>query len=240
MVSVRVLTNHVGTAPLPALGLLHHDVSYQPLTQSAAITKPLPDLLIIDTTVDMVIAHRVCKQLDVNAFARPILLVVNDSGLAAISSEWGATDIVMSTAAPSEIEARIRLAIEIEDNTRFVPEPIRTACLTIDEARFIASVSGRPLNLTFKEFELLKFLVIHPSQVFSREQLLSEVWGYDYFGGTRTIDVHVRRLRAKLGDRAHFIETVRHVGYRFKPSKFHDNDAPVDNGVHADVRVITS
>ena len=74
---------------------------------------------------------------------------------------------------------------------------------------------GRPLDLTFKEFELLRFLATHPSRVFTREQLLSEVWGYDYFGGTRTVDVHVRRLRAKLGDLESLIGTVRNVGYRF-------------------------
>ena len=74
---------------------------------------------------------------------------------------------------------------------------------------------GRPLDLTFKEFELLRFFALNPSRVFTREQLLSEVWGYDYFGGTRTVDVHVRRLRAKLGDLESLIGTVRNVGYRF-------------------------
>ena len=71
------------------------------------------------------------------------------------------------------------------------------------------------MDLTFKEFELLKFLAQHPGRVFTRDQLLSEVWGYDYFGGTRTVDVHIRRLRSKLGDRDALIGTVRHVGYRF-------------------------
>ena len=71
---------------------------------------------------------------------------------------------------------------------------------------------GKPLDLTYKEFELLHFFATHPSRVFTREQLLSEVWGYDYFGGTRTVDVHVRRLRAKLGDLEQLIGTVRNVG----------------------------
>ena len=77
---------------------------------------------------------------------------------------------------------------------------IQTSGVVIDEASYSAKVRGKPLDLTFKEFELLRFLATHPSRVFTREQLLSEVWGYDYFGGTRTVDVHVRRLRAKLGD----------------------------------------
>jgi DNA-binding response OmpR family regulator len=85
----------------------------------------------------------------------------------------------------------------------------------IDEASYSAKVNGRPLDLTYKEFELLRFLAQHPGRVFTREQLLSEVWGYDYFGGTRTVDVHIRRLRAKLGDLEALIGTVRNVGYRF-------------------------
>ena len=80
----------------------------------------------------------------------------------------------------------------------------------------VSKIGKRPLDLTFKEFELLKFLAQHPGRVFSRQQLLQEVWGYDYFGGTRTVDVHVRRLRAKLGpDNETLIGTVRNVGYRF-------------------------
>ena len=78
-------------------------------------------------------------------------------------------------------------------------------------------VSYADLDLTYTEFELLKFFAGHPGRVFSREQLLSEVWGYDYYGGTRTVDVHVRRLRAKLGDAESLIGTVRNVGYRFDP-----------------------
>nr|WP_269204681.1 response regulator transcription factor [Motilibacter deserti] len=96
------------------------------------------------------------------------------------------------------------------------PSEIRNGDLSIDEATYVAKVRGRVLDLTFKEFELLKFLAQHPGRVFTRAQLLQEVWGYDYFGGTRTVDVHVRRLRAKLGaDHEALIGTVRNVGYRF-------------------------
>ena len=88
--------------------------------------------------------------------------------------------------------------------------------VVVDDATYTARISGRPLDLTYKEFELLKYLAQHPGRVFSRQQLLQEVWGYDYFGGTRTVDVHVRRLRAKLGpEHEHLIGTVRNVGYRF-------------------------
>ena len=89
--------------------------------------------------------------------------------------------------------------------------------MVIDLDSFTAKVSGRTLDLTFKEFELLRHLNENPGRVFSREQLLSEVWGYDYFGGTRTVDVHVRRLRAKLGEFESLIGTVRNVGYRLNP-----------------------
>ena len=93
---------------------------------------------------------------------------------------------------------------------------IRSGEVTVDDATYTAKLGGRPLDLTFKEFELLKYLAQHPGRVFTREQLLQEVWGYDYFGGTRTVDVHVRRLRAKLGpENETLIGTVRNVGYRF-------------------------
>ena len=100
------------------------------------------------------------------------------------------------------------------------PEEIRSGDLAIDEATYSARLRGRVLDLTFKEFELLKFLAQHPGRVFTRAHLLQEVWGYDYFGGTRTVDVHVRRLRAKLGpEHEALIGTVRNVGYRFVPSR---------------------
>ena len=93
---------------------------------------------------------------------------------------------------------------------------IRSGEVVVDDATYTAKLGGRTLDLTFKEFELLKYLAQHPGRVFSRQQLLQEVWGYDYFGGTRTVDVHVRRLRAKLGpENETLIGTVRNVGYRF-------------------------
>src|SRR5699024_789725 len=92
---------------------------------------------------------------------------------------------------------------------------IRAGPLAIDEATYTAKISRRLLNLTYKEFELLKYLALHPGEVFTRERVLHEVWGYDYFGGTRTVDVHIRRLRAKLGpEYESLIVTVRNVGYR--------------------------
>jgi DNA-binding response OmpR family regulator len=107
-------------------------------------------------------------------------------------------------------------AIAARETATAATEEIRSGDLSIDEATYQAKIGNRALDLTFKEFELMKFLAQHPGRVFTRAQLLQEVWGYDYFGGTRTVDVHVRRLRAKLGpDREALIGTVRNVGYKF-------------------------
>jgi DNA-binding response OmpR family regulator len=134
------------------------------------------------------------------------------------------------------VEARLRLAIGRKAGPAAeVPGEIRSGDLAIDEATYSARVRSRALDLTFKEFELLKFLAQHPGRVFTRAHLLQEVWGYDYFGGTRTVDVHIRRLRAKLGpEHDTMIGTVRNVGYRFVPPKQADSEpAPQDDGAAA-------
>ncbi|HVN51360.1 MAG TPA: winged helix-turn-helix domain-containing protein, partial [Acidimicrobiales bacterium] len=93
--------------------------------------------------------------------------------------------------------------------------------LVLNLETYQAAISGEPLDLTYMEYELLKFLSSHPGKVFTRETLLSRVWGYEYYGGARTVDVHVRRLRAKLGEEhANLIQTVRSVGYRFGQSRW--------------------
>jgi DNA-binding response OmpR family regulator len=151
----------------------------------------------------------------------PVVLVMTEGGLTVVTAEWGASDVVLSDAGPAEVEARIRLAVERgAGSARDDNEEISAGELTIDASGYTARLRGRPVDLTYKEFELLKFLAQHPGRVFTRAQLLQEVWGYDYFGGTRTVDVHVRRLRAKLGpEHEALIGTVRNVGYRFDPPK---------------------
>ncbi|MFN2518479.1 MAG: winged helix-turn-helix domain-containing protein, partial [Jatrophihabitantaceae bacterium] len=125
--------------------------------------------------------------------------------------------ILLDTAGPAELDARLRLAIERRTvATEPTREHVDIGDLTIDETTYTARLSGTALDLTYKEFELLKFLAQHPGRVFTRSHLVQEVWGYDYFGGTRTVDVHVRRLRAKLGpEHEALIGTVRNVGYKF-------------------------
>jgi DNA-binding response OmpR family regulator len=205
---------------LPALGLLLHSVRVAPAEGVALMDAPPSDVVIVDARRDLAQAKSLCRLLRTTGLAVPLLAVVTEGGLAALTPEWGLDDVLLQSAGPAEVEARLRLAVgrstaaEPDD----VPGEIRSGELTIDEATYSARLRGRVLDLTFKEFELLKYLAQHPGRVFTRAQLLQEVWGYDYFGGTRTVDVHVRRLRAKLGPEYEaLIGTVRNVGYRFVP-----------------------
>ena len=182
---------------------------------------PVPDAVLVDARRDLVLARRVLMALSATASAVPVIAIVTDGGWAAVSADWGADDLLLHTAGPAEVEARLRLAIGRRTQLATqLPDEIRSGGLVVNEATYSARMNGRSLDLTFKEFELLKFLAQHPGRVFTRAQLLQEVWGYDYFGGTRTVDVHVRRLRAKLGaENEALIGTVRNVGYRFVPVK---------------------
>ncbi|MGA0784321.1 MAG: winged helix-turn-helix domain-containing protein [Ilumatobacteraceae bacterium] len=129
-------------------------------------------------------------------------------------------DFLLTPFHPRELEARLR---HMFYNELAAPSSsvVEHAGLRLNLETYQASFGGRPLDLTYMEYELLKYFVQNPGRAFSREVLLSEVWGYEYFGGARTVDVHVRRLRAKLGEEhAHLIETVRSVGYRFGASKW--------------------
>ena len=124
-------------------------------------------------------------------------------------------DFALAPFHPKELEARLR-HLMFRSGRSGSPEVAAYGDLVLNFETYQAAVSGKPLDLTYMEYELLKFFVTHPGKVFTREQLLSRVWGYEYYGGARTVDVHVRRLRAKLGEEhASLIQTVRSVGYRF-------------------------
>src|SRR3954469_9106754 len=152
-----------------------------------------------------------------------MIAILTEGGLAALSAGWGSEDFILDSAGPAEVDARLRLALErrATELTATATEDrstIRAGELTIDEATYTTRLRGEALDLTFKEFELLKYLAQHAGRVFTRAQLLQEGRGYGYYGGTRTVDVHVRRLRAKLGvEHEAMIGTVRNVGYRFVP-----------------------
>ncbi len=215
MAQVLVLTNAPDSEQvLPALELLSHRVRQIAAEPAQLVSAPEYDIVIVDGRSDLVGAKSLCRLLRAAGQDAPLLLVVTEGGMSALSGEWGIDDVLLSTAGPAETDARVRLALARRDE---VAEPTRVQAsgVSIDEQSYSAKLHGRPLDLTYKEFQLLHFLATHPSRVFTREQLLSEVWGYDYFGGTRTVDVHVRRLRAKLGDQEQIIGTVRNVGYRF-------------------------
>ena len=129
-------------------------------------------------------------------------------------------DFCLAPFHPAELESRVRhLLWRVGGRTR--PEMIEYRELALNLETYQASIAGRPLDLTYMEYELLKFLAQNPGKVFTREMLLNRVWGYEYYGGARTVDVHIRRLRAKLGEEhAGLIQTVRSVGYRFGQSRW--------------------
>jgi DNA-binding response OmpR family regulator len=209
---------------LPAIGLLLHTVRAAPAEAAALADSPAADAVLVDARRDLARARELCRTLRSAGVEVPVLAVVTEGGLAAVAADWGTDDVILHTAGPAEVEARLRLAIGRQATVApAAPDEIRSGDLAIDEATYTARLRARALDLTFKEFELLKFLAQHPGRVFTRAHLLQEVWGYDYFGGTRTVDVHVRRLRAKLGpEHEALIGTVRNVGYRFVPLKLDD------------------
>ena len=217
MAQLLVLSATADTDVLPALALLSHRVRNIIAEPASLVNAPVADLVFLDARKDLANAKSLSRVLNTTGMSAPLILVVTEAGLPALNAEWGAADIILESAGPGEIDARIRLAIERGKQVE-KSDTISASGVVIDEASYSAKVHGKPLDLTYKEFELLRFLAQHPGRVFTREQLLSEVWGYDYFGGTRTVDVHVRRLRAKLGDLEALIGTVRNVGYRFNLS----------------------
>ena len=226
MAQLLILTSAVDGDVLPALGLLSHRTRAIPAEPASLVNAPTSDLILVDARQDLASAKSLCKILNTTGINVPLVLVLTEGGLTAVSADWGVDDVILESAGPAEVDARIRLVIGrlAQEKTG---SKIQASGVVIDEASYSAKVHGRPLDLTFKEFELLRFFATHPSRVFTREQLLSEVWGYDYFGGTRTVDVHVRRLRAKLGDLESLIGTVRNVGYRFNVYEDEDRLAPV-------------
>jgi DNA-binding response OmpR family regulator len=222
MARILLLTNSPGASAevLPSLGLLQHQVRVMPAEASILVDVPEVDCLFIDARRDLPAIKSLTRLLHSTGVDCPIISIATEGALSAMNADWGIDDVILDTAGPAEVEARIRLAIGQLEIKRVATDPslreIRTGDVVIDENSYTAKVKGRTLDLTFKEFELLKFLAQHPGRVFTRAQLLQEIWGYDYFGGTRTVDVHIRRLRSKLGPEFEaLIGTVRNVGYRF-------------------------
>lgn len=214
LVSDEVANGLPAERSMPVLALLSHEIRATPADTQALTEAARHDLVVLDGRSDLAGARMMARLFHSSGSTVPLLLVLTESGLAAVTAEWGLGDLVLDTAGPAEFEARIRLLTSASGGDGV----ISSGSIVIDEAAYSVLLDGEPLDLTYTEFELLKYLVQHPGRVFSREHLLADVWGYDYYGGTRTVDVHVRRLRAKLGtEHEALIGTVRNVGYRFSP-----------------------
>ena len=232
MAKLLMLTNSLGASAdvLPALGLLQHDGRILPDEVSVLSDAPIADCSFVDARRDLPNTKAFTKLITTTGVSTPIVVITTEGGLSAINSDWQIADVILDTAGPAEVDARIRIVIGKDALTQLAKNPslkeIRSGEVVIDEDSYTAKIKGRTLDLTFKEFELLKYLAQHPGRVFSRSQLLQEIWGYDYFGGTRTVDVHIRRLRSKLGPEFEsVIDTVRNVGYRFSQN---GSQTPVD------------
>ncbi len=214
-----VLTNRATGAKglLPSLEFLAHSVVESPLDASRVAGLRDVDAVLVDATDDLREAMAVCRRVTAHELRRPLVLVASDATLAALKLTWGFDDWLLATAAPGELETRLRLAVDLV--ALDVHEPTAAVGdLVVDEESYQVRLRGDVLDLTYKEFELIKAMASSPNRVFTRDLLLQEVWGYDYYGGSRTVDVHVRRLRAKFGpEYEHLIQTVRGVGYKLVP-----------------------
>lgn len=163
-----------------------------------------------DPSLGITIASKLREEYDL-----PVLIVVDRTLTGDLADKVGFDDFILTPV--DQAELRVRLArLAVQDAVQTDDPVLRFDDLELNTATYQATIAGIPTDLTYMEYELLRFLVENQGRVWSREQILSKVWGYDYFGGSRTVDVHVRRLRAKLGEeRASWITTVRSVGYRF-------------------------
>ena len=216
MAELACLTNRAVGAKevLPALEYLAHGLATLPLELASLAGLGGKDLVLIDATRDLSKAQALCRTLRAADGSGAILVVMPEAGLAGLQPDWGASDFVLPGAGPAEVEARVRM-LAVRTAGGEPDDAIRVGQLVVDPVSYQVRLRGRPLDLTYKEFELLRFLAARPGRVSTRGQLLQEVWGYDFFGGTRTVDVHIRRLRAKFGpEYESMIATIRGVGYK--------------------------
>lgn len=223
---------------LPSLTLLPHTVRSVPTEVASLLEAGSADVAIVDARHDLAAARGLCRLLGTTGASVPVVAVVNEGGLVAVSVDWGIDEILLPGTGPAEIDARLRLLVGRRGGVVNAESSGKVTLgeLVIDEGTYTARLRGRPLDLTYKEFELLKYLAQHAGRVFTRAQLLQEVWGYDFFGGTRTVDVHVRRLRAKLGPEYEaLIGTVRNVGYKaVRPARGRSLPADPEGGPDED------
>ena len=204
---------------LAELGFSPHRVAANGTLRPAAGTSRTPALaLVLSTGQEQPSCTDICARLaaDEELAQVPVIVSLPADGLAAGVGVTEGHELLIEPFTAAELRARIaraRRAVNGIDHD----DVVRVGGLEMNLATYQVAIDGRPVDFTFMEYELLKFLVTHPRRVFSREALLHRVWGYDYYGGARTVDVHVRRVRAKLGsEHAARIKTVRSVGYRWE------------------------
>jgi DNA-binding response OmpR family regulator len=186
------------------------------LDLDAVATKP-PNVVVVEAGDDVARAQKTIKRLrdEGPLMEVPILIAVTVARLPALDFSIGFDDFVLMPIVPAELYARMR-QLDWRTATFGSDEILKIDDLVIDIAGYEVRLAGRRIELTHQEFELLRFLAQHRGRVFTREALLERAWGYRYAGGTRTVDIHVRRVRAKLGDTGSLVETVRNVGYKMR------------------------
>jgi DNA-binding response OmpR family regulator len=182
-----------------------------------AVNPRPPDVLVLDTLAARLGLKELGSLLrqEFSSHNPLIIALLGRADLTSLDMGAGVDDFLLAPFVPLELVTRIKLLLW-KNNRVDAEQLIKVGDLVVDQANYAVTVAGQPLELTFKEYELLRFLATHRGRVFTREALLNQVWGYDYYGGTRTVDVHIRRIRAKLGvPYEDLVETVRNVGYRF-------------------------
>jgi DNA-binding response OmpR family regulator len=170
------------------------------------------DVALIDVCGDLAAARDACHRLSTHDTPMAVVAVLSEADFVAVGLDWGFDDVVQRNAGVAELHARLRLAMARRHSHDH--EALRFGDLVLHPESYTASLHGRKLDLTLTEFKLLNYLMHHAGQAISRKQLMHEVWGYDCTGRPRTVDVHVQRLRAKLGgEYESLVDTVRGVGY---------------------------
>jgi DNA-binding response OmpR family regulator len=182
-----------------------------------AVRKALPDLLLLDLMLPGIDGLEICRALrgDPSTAALPIIMLTAraEESDRIVGLELGADDYITKPFSPNEVVARVRALLRRAHRAPSAG-PLRYGPLTVDVERHVVTVDGDDVHLTAKEFLLLQYVLEHPGRVLSRDLLLSDVWGYAYTGGTRTVDVHVRRLREKVPVLADALQTIKQFGYR--------------------------
>ena len=221
MQHVLIITSAIEAVATLAEGLEREGFTvtlHMPGKESPAPMPGQADAIIVDLTGDWTdeMLRHLLREVQEQGSEVAALVLLRPDQLARYDFTWAVDDFITVPASPQELSLRIRQALWRRSSID-TQNLLKCGELAIDLANYKVFISGRPVSLTFKEYELLRFLATNRDKVFTREALLNRVWGYDFYGGARTVDVHIRRLRSKIETHGHtFIETVRNVGYRFR------------------------